>query len=67
MPGKWWYGSVLLLAMSSATAQSGEELPDMAMLEFLGSFEQQDQDWLDNELDESTQTSDTSDEGQQHD
>ena len=55
-----------LLAQASDEQNKLDEQPDLSLLEFLGSFEEQDNIWLDVEIDE-LQTAQVKQEVQDHD
>ena len=55
-----------LLAQANDEQNTLDEQPDLSLLEFLGSFEEQDNIWLDVEIDE-LQTAQVKQEVQEHD
>ena len=55
-----------LLAQANDEQNKLDEQPDLSLLEFLGSFEEQDNIWLDVEIDE-LQTAQVKQEVQDHD
>ena len=55
-----------LLAQANDEQQKLDEQPDLSLLEFLGSFEEQDNIWLDVEIDE-IRTAQVKQEVQNHD
>lgn len=55
-----------LLAQANDEQNKLDEQPDLSLLEFLGSFEEQDNIWLDVEIDE-LQTAQVKQEVQEHD